>query len=284
MTGEDCEGGNDKGDYPFFFDLHSWIDSYRSWLERIRKERPAFLTIVSLELPDSPLPLIESQSSARWRYAGASSSADTKDEILDELLEKVTEAGKEREKESRGGRNDSSKKARRSRKRDEEFLECTKAVPTLEECTKNIVQGRSTNSLSEADLQDGSGCICSEIPENLRIDIRKKTEVASSSRSPSPEVTHTIRIAMKYHGQSGCRADDRAGEGGEAEGRGSEGSKKDLQGPASAKKEPVLEDGCCSGVNVALDFTLNCSGVRLTSRDISLKAGTRNEKQGPLET
>ena len=38
-------------------------------MERIRKERPPFLTIVSLQLPESPIPLIE--SSARSRGVGA---------------------------------------------------------------------------------------------------------------------------------------------------------------------------------------------------------------------
>lgn len=34
------------------------------------------------------------------------------------------------------------------------------------------------------------------------------------------------------------------------------------------------ENGCCNGINVALDFTLNCNSVQLTSRDISLKPVT----------
>lgn len=108
-------------------------NSYRSWLERIRKERPPFLTIVSLELPESSIPLIESQASARTKVV------ETKDDILDELLDKVTpnDAGTKSELERRKR---SSRKSRR--RRGKEFLECTKGAPTLEECTKNIVQGQ----------------------------------------------------------------------------------------------------------------------------------------------
>lgn len=66
-----------------------------------------------------------------------------------------------------------------------------------------------------------------------------------------------------------------------------EGSKKDLQGPANARKEPIKQDGCCVvavGVKAALDFTLNCNSVRLTSRDTSLKTTTRCERQERPET
>lgn len=118
------------------------MSSYRSWLERIRKENPAFLTIVSLELPESPIPLIESQANARWKRYEPNEAASDKDDILDEFLEKVTEAGKERERESRAARNNLSRKSRRSGKRNGESLECTKALATLEECTRNIVEGQ----------------------------------------------------------------------------------------------------------------------------------------------
>ncbi|KAF7381935.1 hypothetical protein HZH68_015808 [Vespula germanica] len=63
--------------------------SYRSWQERVRKERPAYLTIVSLELPEAPVPLIESQGSGR--NDSDANRSDDKDDILDELLEKKSE-------------------------------------------------------------------------------------------------------------------------------------------------------------------------------------------------
>nr|XP_012136146.1 PREDICTED: uncharacterized protein LOC105661932 [Megachile rotundata] len=178
--------------------------SYRSWLERIRKERPPFLTIVSLELPECSVPLIESQaSSRRTRLENSTGSIESKDEVLKELLEKVTVTGKvEGRVEPRGARKRSSRKSRGRRKRGEEFLECTKGVPTLEECTRNIVEGSNRRLLSNLNLQDVTECICSEIPANFRLHIGKESEATRDSRSPSPEMTHTIRIAMKQHDRS----------------------------------------------------------------------------------
>lgn len=118
-----------------------YISSYRSWLERIRKESPAFLTIVSLELPESPIPLIESQANARWRRNGSDEVTSDKDDILDEFLEKVTEAGKDRGKESYAGRNNVFRRSRRDNRKQDESLECTKTLATLEECTRNIIEG-----------------------------------------------------------------------------------------------------------------------------------------------
>lgn len=120
-------------------------------------------------------------------------------------------------------------------------------------------------------------CICSEISENLRVNIREKTEVTTrGSRSPSPEVTHTIRIAMKYHGQqSECKAEGTSGVRKVEEDREEPEQNIGKDGQFSGIKSwRVKEDGCCAGVSVALDFTLNCSSVQLTSRDISLKTGT----------
>jgi len=121
-------------------------------------------------------------------------------------------------------------------------------------------------------------------------------------------VTHSIRIAMKYHSRSGCKAkydscleeeneetaeegveeesEETAEEGVEEEneeeeeeegGRRakSEGNKKSFQGPS--RKELIKQDA--ADVNAKLDFTLNCNSVRLTSRDASLKTATRTEKQ-----
>lgn len=130
-------------------------------------------------------------------------------------------------------------------------------------------------------FRDVKDCICSEIPDKLRVNVRKKTEVTSaSSRSPSPEVTHTIRIAMKYHGRAsgGCNGEEN--KEAERKGRRSRGRNvKDIRERTLGKgDEFVREEGCCTGANVALDFTLNCNSVRLTSRDISLKAGTKDER------
>ncbi|XP_076663584.1 uncharacterized protein LOC143366401 [Andrena cerasifolii] len=253
--------------------------SYRSWLERIRKERPPFLTIVSLELPESPIPLIESLASGRSRPAETSGSVESKDDILDELLEKVTPTGGEREKEeSRAGRKRPSRKSLGRRKRGEEFVECTKGVPTLEECTKNIVEGASRNRLSTLDLRDAVECICSEIPQGFRADIDKKAEAARESRTPSPELTHIIRIAMNYHGQLDCDVNDEE----ETEGRNLRSGKSGRGVPAT--KELVKEDGCCNGVNGALNFRLNCCRVRLTSRDTNLRTGPGGGKQQGPET
>ncbi|XP_077262477.1 uncharacterized protein LOC143897551 [Temnothorax americanus] len=283
------------------------IGCYRSWLERIRKESPAFLTIVSLELPESPIPLIEFQANARWRRDESNVVAKDKDDILDEFLKRVTEIEKDREKEDHVGKSSVSRKSRRSSKKDSEFLECTKTPATLEECTKNIIEGPSREGPIRP--QDtGDDCICSEIPKDLRIDIRRKTEIARTPPcTPSPEVTHAIRIAMKYHGRSGCkvgedesleeeeeeeeeeekeeddekRADEEAENGRRTK---NEGSKKDLQGPSNARKESVKHDARCVGANATLDFTLNCNSVRLTTRDTSLKAASRGERQERPET
>ncbi|XP_029169159.1 uncharacterized protein LOC114939088 [Nylanderia fulva] len=234
--------------------------SYRSWLEKIRKESPAFLTIVSLELPESPIPLIESQANARWRRNDLDEVANDKDDILDEFLKKVTEAGKNREKESRAGKNNVFRKSRRDNKKDGGSLECTKTLATLEECTKNIIEGPSRQ-------EAGEDCICSEVPQ----DLGRSAELASGD----PEVTHTIRIAMK------CRHGTEEEEKEEEEAGRTRNDKKDLQGPSNARKDSVKHDAssssssrCTVTAGAALDFTLNCNSVRLTSRDTSLKAAT----------
>ncbi|XP_026670614.1 uncharacterized protein LOC108626407 [Ceratina calcarata] len=243
--------------------------SYRSWLERIRKERPPFLTIVSLELPESPIPLIESQASARSR------AVDTKDDVSDELLEKVTstESGSETEPAARGRKRSSrSRKSRAAgRKGGEEFLECTKGAPTLEECTKNIVEGAGRLRLSNFNLENANDCICSEVSGNVRADIEGDTE----SRSSSPEITRTIRIAMRQHDLAGCKLCD---DDDETEGNGR--SRPETNGRNVTRKESVKDEDGCNGVSGALDFTLNCSSVRLTCRDANLRIGTGSgEKQ-----
>ncbi|KAF3428423.1 hypothetical protein E2986_12220 [Frieseomelitta varia] len=249
-------------------------NSYRSWLERIRKERPPFLTIVSLELPDSPIPLIESQASAR-----SSRIVVSKDDVLDEPSDEIaTEA------ESEGRRKRSWRKPRR--RRGKEFLECTKGAPTLEECTKNIVEGPSLGArLSSLDLQDVTKCICAETSGNARVDIGSaEAEAGRESRSSSPEMAHhTIRIAMRQHYEDHASCwiddddDDDDDDGEETEGNGrSRPETTSLRRNARPRKEIAKEEEASrnDGVNDALDFTLNCSGVRLTCRDTSLRTGT----------
>lgn len=99
------------------------------------------MTIVSLELPESPIPLIESQANARWRRVGSGEITNDRDDILDEFLEKVTEVGKESARDGRASeKRDVSRKNRRDNKK-REPLECAKTVATLEECTRNIIEG-----------------------------------------------------------------------------------------------------------------------------------------------
>ncbi|CAK9831370.1 hypothetical protein ANTRET_LOCUS8375 [Anthophora retusa] len=249
--------------------------SYRSWLERIRKERPPFLTIVSLELPESPIPLIESQASARSR------PVEIKDDVLDELLEKVTpsegvtETGTKREARKR-----SSRKFQSRRERGEEFLECTKGAPTLEECTKNIVEGESRIRLSKLDLQDVTECICAEISGNVRVDISGEADAGRESRSSSPEMIHTIRIAMRQHDRTSYGINDDE----ETVGNGRSRPETNSRNVQTMRKEPTKEEDACNGVTDALDFTLNCSSVRLTCRDTNLRTGTPVEKQQRPET
>ncbi|XP_070162639.1 uncharacterized protein [Polyergus mexicanus] len=268
-------------------DARSTRGSSRSWLERIRKESPAFLTIVSLELPESPIPLIEYQANARWRRNDSDEVANDKDDILDEFLEKVTDAGKNRGKESRAGRNNVFRRSRRVNRKEGESLECTKMLATLEECTRNIIEGPGREGSSRRDI--GDDCICSEIPRDLGIG---SSEIA---RTTSPEVTRTIRIAMKCHRGQSVHEEDDDDEGPEeaderraeeemeeGEGERMRNDRKDFQGPSKARKEPVKHDvsRCivAAGANATLDLTLNCNSVRLTFRDTNLKAATQGER------
>lgn len=111
-------------------------------------------------------------------------------------------------------------------------------------------------------------CMCTEISEKLRINIRKKTEVRGS---PSPEVTHTIRIAMKCHGgQLPVLVASRE----HPDGSRSEPScetELPMEDPPEAPPMSPTTTSCCPGVSVALDFTLNCNSVQLTSRDVTVR-------------
>ncbi|CAL7951579.1 unnamed protein product [Xylocopa violacea] len=249
--------------------------SYRSWLQRIRKERPPFLTIVSLELPESPIPLIESQASAQSR------PVEPKDDVSGGIAERAPLTDGERETGPwLVGRKRSSRKSRGGRKRGEGFLECTKGAATLEECTKNIVEGVRRVRLSNLAVQGVTDCICAEISGNVRVDVAGDAENGCESRSSSPDVTHTIRIAMRQHDRAVPATDDDE----ETEANGRSGPETSRRNAATARKQPAREEEAGDDVNDALEFTLNCSSVRLTCRDASLRNGTPGEKQQRLET
>ncbi|XP_034935580.1 uncharacterized protein [Chelonus insularis] len=251
--------------------------SYRYWLDRTNKEKPAYLTITSLELPESPIPLINSQASARFRATEPSNISFEKNEILDELIENIANVGTNvgRRKGIRSAGANVTKTIDRSRKQNTDRKECNRVFTSLPNQSRTTAEGSPQRIFTnQRNVKD---CICSEIAENLRINIQEQTEVNRSSRSPSPEVTHTIRIAMKYLGQPVNRNNDVE----------SANNNVDLDKMQSnilenrqltEKDHEFKETGCCSGVNVALDFTLNCNSSQLTSRDISLKPVTKNSE------
>ncbi|XP_015514053.2 uncharacterized protein [Neodiprion pinetum] len=237
------------------------LTRYRSvtqWLDRMKDDAPAFLTITSLQLPDSPIPLIDSQAISRCQSQESARTLDgnsyDKDDIMDELLRKVVAVrGQTETQRSKRNKGSSSK--------------CSREFTDLEESTRRIIEGpgysrgRSRRSTRKANGNQRKDCTCSEVSNNLRINIRKKTEIRRSSRSPSPEVTHVIRIAMRYHGQE-------EGEEGRSAAKPKDVAKDKKDRPATVGQEGR---GCCPGVSVALDFTLNCSSLHLTSRDVPVK-------------
>ncbi|XP_044018143.1 uncharacterized protein LOC122858953 [Aphidius gifuensis] len=106
----------------------------------------------------------------------------------------------------------------------------------------------------------------------MEINIREKTEIKQSSRSPSPEVTHTIKIAMKYIGQPGLAHSDNKN----TKINYDESSISCVDNNQNNYQEFGKKNNECCGVNVALDFTLNCNNFQLTQRDVSLKAMSKN--------
>ncbi|KZC14184.1 hypothetical protein WN55_06560 [Dufourea novaeangliae] len=132
------------------------------------------------------------------------------------------------------------------------------------------ISGPNRRRLPDLDFQGIADCICSEISENFRVNVAKKKETRES-RSPSPEMTHIIRIAMNYHDQLEYGVSD------EEEPEGRRRPRPETNG--TVKKQVVKEDGCCNGVNDALNFTLNCCSVRLTSRGRNAKTGPGAGKQ-----
>lgn len=147
------------------------------------------------------------------------------------------------------------------------------------------ISGPSREESARTDADDD--CICSEIPKSLRINIRRRTEV-TAARIPSPEVTHNVRIATtKCRDRSGCEIandenleeedEDRAEEEERRGATRNDGNRRDLL-LLQSRRESARRDVSrrVAVANAALDLTLNCNSVRLTSRDTSLK--TRSEK------
>ncbi|XP_066593239.1 uncharacterized protein [Prorops nasuta] len=221
--------------------------TYRSWLERTRKERPAFLSIVSLELPEAPVPLVESLQRCCDRK-----ERDRRDEILDELLEKVTEATGRR-KIDRENASSFLPRPATCRRDPDEALECRKKLATLEECTRRIIEGPRLNGCSlvnaEEQPRERASCICSEIPEQLRVDVRRKRSTAGDLDMGKFEgARRSLGMAVEY------REDGKeiASEMTKAPGQ-----------DAGAKVKPRAS----KKTGVTLDLTLNCTSLRLSSRD-----------------
>lgn len=109
--------------------------------------------------------------------------------------------------------------------------------------------------------------ICGEISGKVGVEIGEGTEEGSS-----PETTrNTIRIAMR---RAGCR---RMENGEETEGNGRSRAETRGRNVETARKEVAEEDG--EGANDGLDFTLNCSSVRLMYRDTRHRNGERRAKR-----
>ncbi|OXU19556.1 hypothetical protein TSAR_007494 [Trichomalopsis sarcophagae] len=250
--------------------------SYRSWLEEIRRESRAVLTITSLQLPECPVPLIDSQANRRCKTAYSRDSV--REETLNEIFAKVAEAKAQSLTHSVGD----------GKSEEDVISEAIEENYEIERCCQDIGSPEGTSSelpsYDEFDYEENisdagcdkeeeekatapasfEDCMCTEISEKLRINIRKKTEVR---RSPSPEVTHTIRIAMKCHGgprEARPPVMQHPGNGGRAP-----------SDPPSCESENDPQEppttSCCPGVSVALDFTLNCNNVQLTSRDVTVR-------------
>lgn len=119
---------------------------------------------------------------------------------------------------------------------------------------------------SRLDLRDAARCVRGEISGNVGVEIGEGTEEGSS-----PETTrNTIRIAMR---RAGCRRI----ESGEIETEGNGRSRPERSGRNGVeRKEVAEEDG--EGANDGLDFTLNCSSVRLMYRDARQRNGERRQR------
>lgn len=112
-------------------------------------------------------------------------------------------------------------------------------------------------------------CTCADISENLRINIRKKTKFTSEASgrdgNASPEVTHTISIAMKYRGPRKLRSAQSSPDKEIA-------TETDVGSEFENQVGEIRGTNCCSELSVALGFTLNCNSIELTARDLALKS------------
>ena len=81
---------------------------------------------------------------------------------------------------------------------------------------------------------------------------------------------------MKYHGQPDCDHIDENEI--EDTSKSTSGKMKKNTENQFFKLDEGIKENLCSGVNVALDFTLNCNSVQLNSRDVTLRAVMKNQQ------
>ncbi|XP_058800456.1 uncharacterized protein LOC131669530 isoform X2 [Phymastichus coffea] len=274
----------------------------RSWLEQRRRERQPVLTITSLELPDCPVPLIDSLAGNRYRTADSRSA--NRDGASHGLFAKAAQkrARKTESWESHG--RDAKAIDERDPRPHYEIESCCEAIANViqgisseevvpdgdcsevkEESGQTEVESKhehdkaneanevnETNEANEANEARAATdeCTCSDFSEKLRINIRKKTVVRRSSRSYSPEVTHTIRIAMKCQEQRSEQSVHKQKRALDALDL-SSASVPELQPVPVSPSSPSSRAPCCSGLHLALDFSLNCNGLQLISQNCSVR-------------
>lgn len=108
-------------------------------------------------------------------------------------------------------------------------------------------------------MDDVARCICGEMSGNVGVEIEREERTRN-----------TIRIAMR---RAGCRRIENESEI-ETEGNGRERRRRNGR---NVEKEVAEEDGE-EGANDGLDFTLNCSSVRLMYRDTRHRNGERRQR------
>ncbi|KAJ8683739.1 hypothetical protein QAD02_019531 [Eretmocerus hayati] len=248
-------------------DLYPLCYSYRTWLEQLRRERRSVLTITSLQLPECPVPLIDSQANKRCRTANNSREYD-KEETLDEIFAKVAEARAHKIKSTV----DENEKF--TDDGDERVDGNCEIQPYHEEDGGSIEdqhenddeQQESSTTLEANCCAAGEDCECAELARGLRVSIRERTDVddRGSNGNPSslhngpPEITHTIRIAMR------CPIVT-------SQGRLPRLRRRATLDSGSPGDAGVSECGCPGrALSVALDFSLDCGGVQLEARDAAV--------------
>lgn len=92
-------------------------------------------------MPDSPIPLIESQASARLRSAGSTGVCPEKDQVLDEFLESVAKARNERRKTPKTTEDCIARTIQKARKQYINSSKNSKTFHSIESCKKNIIHG-----------------------------------------------------------------------------------------------------------------------------------------------